>query len=137
MITRAQYMNDPRVAQGREAAFAAHREYYAQFVGPQTIQQVVSVIGVEALRASTDPWFNDIPLHRWDALCLDVRLARPFGDAGDYATIAGLVCVAKEAARQWLEGAPKCEHTWGCVNDGKHGREELWVCRHCGEREYR
>lgn len=30
-----------------------------------------------------------------------------------------------------------CAHEWGCVNDGKHGRDEEWVCRKCGEREYR
>src|SRR5574337_2126045 len=34
--------------------------------------------------------------------------------------------------------AEECtEHRWECVNDGKHGRDELWTCLKCGEREYR
>jgi len=30
-------------------------------------------------------------------------IAAPFETFGDYATLGGLVCVAKEAARQWRE----------------------------------
>jgi len=30
-----------------------------------------------------------------------------------------------------------CHHTWECVNDGKHGREELWRCHQCGKLDTR
>lgn len=89
-----------------------HREYYAQFVHRGTIEFVVARIGSEALLASTDHHFNDIPLAKWDALATykdaegkDWVLlpVRDFKQFGDYATQAGLVCAAKEAARQFVE----------------------------------
>jgi len=35
--------------------------------------------------------------------------ALPFKTFGDYATLGGLVCVAKEAARQWRERADNAD----------------------------
>lgn len=98
MFTRKQYLDDQ----------CSHREYYAQLVDERTIATVVATIGADELRASTDPHFNDIPLRRWDVLAaiLPNVLAVRFVDLGDYATLGGLVCVAKEAARQFCEGPP-------------------------------
>jgi hypothetical protein len=105
VYSRKAYMNDPSHLTGAPAADrrAAHRRYYGQFVSEATIRRVVQAIGADALRRSTDQHLNDIPLEQWDRLTPHLPLARRFEAAGDYATLAGLVCVAKEAARQWLE----------------------------------
>lgn len=96
IYTRAQYLEDSRTN-----SEAAHRRYYAQFVSPQTIATVAGQIGREALLASTDPHLNDIPLHRWGSTTF--TLAMPMKAAGDYLTKSGRVCIAKEAARQFIE----------------------------------
>lgn len=103
-MTRNDYMNSPvhLVGAGPAERAALHRAYYAQLVTPATINSVVSFIGADALRKSTDEHLNDIPLSRWDQLTKFLP-CKPFKDLGDYATLSGLVCVAKEAARQWIE----------------------------------
>lgn len=102
MFTREQYLKSS-VGENRHAGPANHRRYYSQFVDAQVITRVVRSIGAERLRKSTDPHFN-IPLARWDRLAQNLGpLAINFKSVGDYATQAGLVCVAKEAARQWVE----------------------------------
>ena len=98
VYTRAEYMADSQVD-----GPAAHRKYYGQFVTEGTIARVVSGIGREALLASKDPHMNDIPLHRWDRLVPRLPGSGGFAKAGDYYTLAHGVCLAKEAARQWLE----------------------------------
>lgn len=85
------------------ANMARHRAYYAQYVNESTIAAVVRAIGAERLRASTDPHLNDIPLGEWDALTSRLPHSRRWDELGDYPTVAGLGCIAKEAARQWLE----------------------------------
>lgn len=97
MITRSEYLNAPPEDRAR-----MHRLYYGQLVTPRTVEYVVSKIGADAIMASTCPHFNDIPLQRWDGLTRFL----PHGDfkeLGDYATLGGLVCVAKEAAQQYRE----------------------------------
>lgn len=107
MLTRQDYLNDPahRIDGGsREAAAALHRRYYAQFVDAGVVARVANAIGRDALFASKDPHFSDIPLPRWDRLAQNLGpLAISFESVGDYATLGGLVCVAKEAARQFVE----------------------------------
>ena len=80
----------------------SHREYYAQFVTSQTTHYVARQIGVEKIKASTDPHLNDIPIAKWDSIphYLDGSKLK---EAGDYLTDAGWVCIAKEAARQLVE----------------------------------
>ena len=101
-MTRQEYLNaNSTVAD----TFALHREYQAQFVTPELIAAVVSRIGREALRDSTDPHLNDIPLGRWDQLAPSVRflIEKPLRDAGDCYSLSMAVCTTKEAARQWIE----------------------------------
>ena len=98
MMTRQEYMSA-----SREDGPAAHRAYYGQFVTPATIAAVVRHIGRAALLQSTNPHLNDIPRARWDALVPGLPGSGKFGEAGDYYTQAGGVCLAKEAARQWIE----------------------------------
>ena len=82
-----------------------HREYYAQFVNKHTIETVVRYIGEKRLLASTDQdaAFNDIPLNMWDMIHVGPGTVKKLQDLGDIVTLAGAVCIHKEAARQFVE----------------------------------
>lgn len=111
-MTRQEYL---RAGQGlglsdgalRQLRAESHRAYYAQFVAPSVLETVRSSIGLERLRASADDHFNDIPLSKWDVAAVPVpaSVAAKMRELGDYPTLAGTVCVLKEAARQLLESA--------------------------------
>jgi hypothetical protein len=104
MFTRQDYLNASNNTNAERVA--AHRKYYAQFVNPRTIAFVVNWIGADKLKASTDPHMNDIPLGRWDRMVNMLPLAIRHETVGDYYTLGNCVCIAKEAARQWLEANP-------------------------------
>ena len=93
MFTRKQYINKE----------CTHEQYYGQFVTDGTKARVLSGIGLDALKKSNDPHFNDIPLHEWDGLVANCPGSAAFSKAGDYYTLAGGICLLKEAARQVLE----------------------------------
>ena len=93
MVTRNQYLNGE----------CTDRQYYGQFVNAGTKARVLSGIGLAALKKSTDPHFNDIPLNKWDNLVPHCPCSAGFAKAGDYYTLAGGVCLLKEAARQILD----------------------------------
>jgi hypothetical protein len=57
--TRADYM----------AKVVDHNTYYEQFATPAVIRLVKFRIGADRIEASTDPYFNDIPLPYWDRAC--------------------------------------------------------------------
>ena len=103
LMTRDQYMA-AYSGKTEQERLKLHQDYYAQLVSRSTVLRVVSAIGRERLLKSTNKWLNDIPLHEWDRVGITLPLARPFKALGDYATKAGLVCVAKEAARQFIAG---------------------------------
>ena len=86
----------------RLANECTHSEYYAQFVTPAVTHTVLRQIGRDAIMESTDPHFNDIRLSKWDALfpLVPANVATKIRECGDYPTLAGMVCLAKEAARQ-------------------------------------
>lgn len=96
--TRKDYMTDP---ERREKGEEPHRRYYSQFVNQRVKSQVQRSIGLEKLLNSTCPHFNDIPLQKW--YDLNISPAKPMEDYGDYLTLAGQVCIAKEAATQIVE----------------------------------
>ena len=98
IYTRNQYMADSQTD-----GPAAHRRYFGQFVNSATIAVVVNFIGKDVLRASTHPHLSDIPLAKWDQLVAQLPGSGGFTKAGDYYTTANGVCLAKEAARQWLD----------------------------------
>lgn len=108
MITRKQYMENSchSVAATADERSKAHREYYAQFVNDAIFQRVYVGIGLDALMASKDPHFNDIPLAKWDRLVNGLPVAQKMREAGDYLTLGNGVCILKEAARQIKE---KCQ----------------------------
>lgn len=84
-----------------------HRDYYGQFVTPEAKAIVITSIPVELLIASTDRHFNDIPLQEWDRMPAPRFLNEKMKRCGDYLTLAGKVCILKEAARQIVEDAAK------------------------------
>lgn len=93
--TRKQYMNG-------ECTF---REYYSQFVNEAVKSQVLLTIGKEALLKSKDGHLNDIPLKKWDRI--RPHTLNRLHEAGDSPTLAGAVCIVKEAARQIIEEEAK------------------------------
>ena len=92
MKTRKQYINKE----------CTHREYYAQFVTEDTKRAVLYVIGKDKLLSSKDEHLNDIGLKTWDSIGV-FGVGAKLKECGDYLTLAGAVCINKEAARQIIE----------------------------------
>lgn len=97
IFTHSDYMSDK----------CTHRQYYGQFVNADTISLVARAFGNDRLLASKDEHFNDIPLALWDALVPHAPGSAKFKEAGDFYTLAGGVCMLKEAARQIVEATAK------------------------------
>jgi hypothetical protein len=105
LITRAEYL-----APGQTDPKAAHRAYYAQFVTPAHFARLGNLLGlIERIKSSNDPHFNNIQLSTWDrmAVPLSAESAARMKECGDYPTLAGAVCILKEAAQQIREGSAK------------------------------
>ena len=102
LITRTDYMSD---------SSNLHRTYYGQFVTESTKLFVVSRIGLDILRSSSCPHFNDVIRHNgphnwvWDYAPVDSTKMRECGEIGQNSlpSWSSITCVAKEAARQLLE----------------------------------
>jgi hypothetical protein len=92
MLTRTDYL------EGK----CTHSEYYAQFVTPAYKSRVLNFIGKEKIKGSTDPNFSNVPLFQWDNIASPIpyTASQLMKEAGDYPTLAGCVCILKEAARQ-------------------------------------
>lgn len=87
---------------------AHHRAYYAQFVTPAHFARLERLVGmIDRIKASQDPYFNNILLSTWDTLAVPVpaESTKRLRDCGDYPTLAGAVCILKEAASQIREGS--------------------------------
>ncbi len=82
---------------------ATFSEYYAQFITPELVEAVKAKIGIDKVKVSQDPHLNDIPLYKWDNLFQDYNIKKEIAskmkEAGDYLSMAGAVCTAKECAR--------------------------------------
>ena len=111
MITRKEYIEkSPPYAPGQVSEI--FRAYYGQFVSNYTKKLVIAWFGIDRLLASQDVHFKDIPLSEWDQLAGGsgspsdgLHYNPPWAplhamkEAGDYYTLAGGVCILKEAAR--------------------------------------
>ena len=95
LITRKAYLDRC----GEPGAF---RAYYAQFVDDAVTASVARNIGLERIAASDDEHLNDVPLRLWDQCLVSSTAAAKLRECGDYLTQAGVVCIAKEAARQMV-----------------------------------
>jgi len=94
MYTRKDYMDKK----------CTHSQYYAQFVNETTLSRVERIIGKQNILASKCEHFNDCKtLSVWDLAGQGLVSSAKFRQYGDGLTLCGLVCVAKEAARQIRE----------------------------------
>ena len=77
-----------------------HQRYYGQMLNNEIIGSVIRSIGIDRILDSKDEHFNDIPLSKWD------QATRTFDvnkwPEGDSPSQAGLVCVAKAGAKEFL-----------------------------------
>lgn len=103
LITRAEYMADSK---------ALHHAYFLQFATRATFDLVRRRIGVDAIRASTDPHLNDIPLRRWDELPIQYTINTSAKGAaegfppGRYGWCqSDSTCIAKAVARELAKEA--------------------------------
>lgn len=89
MITRQDMMKD---------SANLHDVYFRQYVTNSVKQRVLSVIDLNKILASTDKYFNDIPLACWDRLFPlgSQELRKQLGECNSISTT---VCIAKAAAR--------------------------------------
>lgn len=94
MFTRTQYLNGE----------CSHRAYYAQFVTTDLQEVLRRRLGVARMVTAykADPNLNTIPLPTWAGLSILAR-TNALCACGDYPTLAGSVCILKEAARQVAE----------------------------------
>ena len=99
LISRAEYLT------GQPDTKTAHRAYYAQFVTPAHFTRLKPLL--DSIKSSKDPHFNDIKISVWDRLSLPVPMESNtlLHKCGDHPTLAGAVCVLKEAAQQIREGS--------------------------------
>ena len=100
-FTRRDYLEANSAAEHGET-FPIHRRYYAQFVNDRTIAFIGGLFGPKLLK-STDKFFNDIELGRWDRVNNFLPYNRISKELEDHVSVANLVCIAKEAGRQWVE----------------------------------
>lgn len=100
LYNRMNYVSDKQIK---------HSTYYRQFVNDFIKKIVLSRFSIETLVSAfkTDPCFNNIPLKQWDNLTTRIEHSATFRnklkEAGDYYTLAGAVCVLKEAAKMLVE----------------------------------
>ena len=99
-FTRQQYMDNE----------CTHEQYYRQFVTAAMKREVANTFGVDRILRAMDQDakkgnLNAIPLAEWDRVGLRFRavLHAPMREAGDGISLAGLVCVMKQAARMLVE----------------------------------
>ena len=92
-----------------ELAEKAHTEYYSQFVTEEIKGIVKAFLEREKLKyyfrkqkLTDDKHLNNIPLQKWDLLTSFFTVGPKMRELGDYPTLAGKVCVLKEAARQLI-----------------------------------
>lgn len=114
-MNRSEYINADTLTNGKYDPIKGnkvHREYYSQFVTPEIKAIVLSFLKselslkkykkytLEQLKVNS---FNDIPLKLWDNLTYCIRVKEALEAKGDYPTLAGKVCILKEAASQLIE----------------------------------
>lgn len=92
MYTRQDYLNNN----------CTHQEYYNQFVDDDIKKIVLNYFGYSKIKKSyaEDKNLNNIPLQSWDNLAIRLNFREEFKKYGDFESLAGKVCILKNAARQ-------------------------------------
>ena len=95
MFTRTDYLDGK----------CTHQQYYHQFVDERIKAIVLCRFDRETLahHFAKDTFFNTINIRTWDVMSLPGYVADKLKQAGDYLTLAGQVCVLKQAAREIVE----------------------------------
>ena len=102
MFTRQAYLDSAR---DNGESF---RRYYGEIIAETGFRYSGDIARVRAALAQGDMHLNTIPLGHWDCMAagpIAARVAAAFKARGDYATLAGMVCLLKEAARLQAEKA--------------------------------
>lgn len=111
-MNRKEYMAEYS-GKTKEEQFKVFRDYYGQFVNADVKRVVLNFIGVNRIMNSTDKHFNDIPLAMWDnlfgALKMSFLKKNMEINNNNCVSLADIVCMAKEAARQIKEDATSKE----------------------------
>ena len=84
-------------------------EYYQQFVTVGVKLEVARRFGLNHLTEAyeQDKSFNTIPLKKWDDThILYKTVCERLHEAGDFPTLSGQVCIAKQAARMLVLNLP-------------------------------
>jgi hypothetical protein len=90
--TRTQYLNKE----------CTHEQYYTQYCNDTIIDRVNSFFGKEKLQDAIkeDEHLNNIPIAKWDILASNLYdVSKKMKENGDYLTLAGGVCICKQAAK--------------------------------------
>ena len=92
MYTRQDYLNNN----------CTYQEYYDQFVNDDIKKIVLNAFGYEKIKKSysEDKNLNNIPLQKWDSLGYFLNFCEEFKKYGDFESLAGKVCILKNAASQ-------------------------------------
>jgi hypothetical protein len=100
MITRKQYLEDSE---------NLHDTYYRQFVTDGIKQMVLNRFGLDKLKVHVTKKMDEkgyIPLDKWDAMAggYGSKLGESkMKEVGDYPSLAGAVCILKQAAKMIVE----------------------------------
>jgi hypothetical protein len=95
MKTRQEYLSQK----------CTYDDYYGQFVTPAIQKAVATRIGIDRLKRAyaEDEHLNTIPLATWDSFSRVIAVSSVLDkmkEAGDFLSLAGIVCIAKRAAKQ-------------------------------------
>lgn len=69
-----------------------HWTYWNQFATERLKSAVLQVIGAERLKASTDPYMNDIPMELWDSISLPANVHKAICVSNASTTQGGVLC---------------------------------------------
>lgn len=92
----------------------SHDQYYSQFVTPAIREAVANRFPVELLRSAGEH-LNGIELAHWDNLGerFHPLISKMLRSAGDFLSLAGVVCILKQAALEIIRDADSAETTSG------------------------
>jgi hypothetical protein len=94
IITRNDYMQDSK---------NLHIDYFFQFATESTKSILKSRIGIDRIKKSENPHFNDIPLKLWDELPGFVN-SNKLKLAGESFTLSTKICIYKSIAHKIRSG---------------------------------
>lgn len=77
-----------------------HSQYYNQFLNENLENYIADYIGKEAILKSNFENFSDIELTKFE-VCHTAGVNQKMRELGDYLTLSGVVCINKQACKNW------------------------------------